>query len=58
MNTLGKEYLDTTIRRLKYYKDLAEKAFGQLNDADLQFQPNEESNSIAIITRVPPRALQ
>jgi len=49
MNTLGKEYLDTTIRRLKYYKDLAEKAFGQLNDADLHFRPNEESNSIAII---------
>jgi len=47
--SIGKEFLDTAIRRLKYYKDLGEKAFDQLNDADFHFQPNEESNSIAII---------
>jgi len=47
--SIGKEFLDTGIRRLKYYKDLGEKAFDQLNDADFHFQPNEESNSTAII---------
>ncbi len=45
----GKEYLQTVIRRLKYYKDLGDKTFEQLNDWDFHYQPNEESNSIAII---------
>lgn len=51
MNSLGKEYLTTVIRRLKYYKDLADKTFEQLDDKDLHFRPNEESNSIAIIVQ-------
>ena len=49
MNTIGKEYLATVIRRVKYYKDLCEKAFEQLDEKDFHFRPNEESNSIAII---------
>lgn len=49
--SLGKEYLDTVIRRVKYYKDLGEKTFEQLNEADLHFQPGSESNSIVIIIR-------
>ncbi len=49
MSTIGKEFLDTAIRRVKYYKDLGDKTFEQLNDADFHYQPNEESNSIAII---------
>jgi len=49
MNTIEKEYLQTVIRRLKYYKGLGDKTFEQLNDADLHYQSNEESNSIAII---------
>jgi hypothetical protein len=50
MNTLGTEYLQTVIRRVKYYKDLGDKTFEQLNnDADFHYQPNEESNSIAVI---------
>jgi hypothetical protein len=48
-NTLGKEYLETAIRRLKYYKDLAEKTFAQLEEKDFHFTPSSESNSIAII---------
>ncbi|HUR65142.1 MAG TPA: DUF1572 family protein, partial [Chitinophagaceae bacterium] len=35
----------------KYYKDLGDKTFEQLNDWDLHYQPNEESNSIAIIAQ-------
>jgi len=49
MSSLGKEYLDTAIRRLKYYKHLAEQAFDQLEDNDFHFQPSSESNSIAVI---------
>jgi len=46
---MANEFLTTAIRRLKYYKDLGDKTFEQLNDADFHFQPNEESNSIAVI---------
>ena len=49
MSSLGKDYLATAIKRLKYYKDLGDKTFEQLNDWDFHYQPNEESNSIAII---------
>jgi uncharacterized damage-inducible protein DinB len=45
----GKNFLETAIKRLKYYKDLGDKTFEQLNDLDFHYQPNEESNSIAII---------
>jgi hypothetical protein len=51
MNTIGKEYLSTVIRRVKYYKDLCEKAFEQLDDKDFHYQPNEASNSVAIIVQ-------
>jgi hypothetical protein len=48
--TLGQEYLRTAIRRVKYYKELGDKTFDQLNnDADFHYQPNQESNSIAVI---------
>jgi hypothetical protein len=49
--SVGKEYLASVIKRFKYYKDLGEKTFEQLNDWDFHYQPNEESNSIAIIIR-------
>jgi hypothetical protein len=46
---LGQIFLQSTIKRLSYYKDLGDKTFAQLTDAALLYQPNEESNSIAII---------
>lgn len=46
---IGKEFLQTAIRRVHYYKELGEKAFEQLSDTDFHYQPNAESNSIAII---------
>ena len=45
----GKEFLQTAIRRLKYYKDLGDKTFEQLNEWDFHYQPNDESNSIAVM---------
>jgi hypothetical protein len=47
--SIGKDYLETAIRRLKYYKDLGDKTFVQLNEWDFHYQPNDESNSIATI---------
>ena len=46
---LEKVFLQSSIKRLSYYKDLGDKTFAQLADADFQYQPNEASNSIAII---------
>ena len=47
--TLGNEFLQSAAKRSKYYKELGDKTFDQLADTDFHFQPNEESNSIAII---------
>jgi hypothetical protein len=44
-----KEFLTTAIRRLKYYKELGDNTFEQLNEWDFHYQPNDESNSIAVI---------
>lgn len=49
--SIGKEFLNTAIRRLKYYKDLGDKTFAQLNDEQMHYAPNEESNSIAVIVQ-------
>jgi hypothetical protein len=51
MSSAGKEFLDTVIRRVKYYKDLGEKAFDQLEEKDFHFQASAESNSIAVIVQ-------
>ena len=47
--TIASVFLQSAIKRLTYYKDLGDKTFEQLSDADFHFQPNETSNSIAII---------
>ena len=46
---IGKEFLETTIKRFKEYKALGDKTFEQLNEEQLHLQPDEASNSIAII---------
>jgi len=51
MSSLGKEFLETAIRRFKYYKDLGEKAFEQVDEQGLHYRPNDESNSIALIVQ-------
>lgn len=42
-------FLDSVIKRFKEYKVLGEKTFSQLNDEEMHFQANKESNSIAVI---------
>ena len=42
-------YLDSIRKQFLYYKMLAEKAIEQLNEQQLFWQYNEESNSIAVL---------
>lgn len=49
--SLAVSFLQSAIKRLSYYKDLGDKTFAQLSDADFHFQPNDDSNSIAIIVQ-------
>ena len=46
---MANEFINASIRRMKYYKELGEKTFEQLNDADFHFKPSSESNSIAVM---------
>lgn len=39
------------IKRFLYYKELGDKTFSQLSDDELFWQPNPESNSIAVIVK-------
>lgn len=42
------QYLNSVRKQFEYYKSLGEKTIDQLNEKDLFWQYNEESNSIAI----------
>jgi transcriptional regulator of NAD metabolism len=43
------EYLNSIKKQFEYYKSVGEKTFIQLDEKDLFWEYNEESNSIAII---------
>ncbi len=42
-------FLKDTIKRFKYYKELGDNTFVQLEEKDFFFQPTGESNTIAVI---------
>lgn len=46
---LAETFLSSYIKRSTYYKELADKTFEQLSEADFHYQANDASNSIAII---------
>ena len=46
---IGTIYLESAFSRFKEYKTLGDKTFDQLTEEDFFFQPNDSSNSIAII---------
>jgi hypothetical protein len=48
---MHQNYLKSAIAQFEYYKALSEKTFIQLNDEQLYWQYNKESNSIAIIVK-------
>ena len=45
------DFLETTKKQFEYYKMLGEKTFEQLNDEQMLYKYNEESNSIATIVK-------
>ncbi|HKE33092.1 MAG TPA: DUF1572 family protein [Candidatus Angelobacter sp.] len=50
-NAVAVAYLDEVRRNFRGYKRLAEGALAQLQDADLFYAPDAESNSIAVIMK-------
>ncbi|HWJ27973.1 MAG TPA: DUF1572 family protein [Flavisolibacter sp.] len=49
--TIGDSFLESVRKRFREGKALGDKTFAQLSDEDMLKQPNEDSNSIAIIIR-------
>ena len=45
------EFLGNALKEFRTYKGLADKAIAQISENEMHWQPNEESNSIAIIIR-------
>lgn len=45
------EFLKDSIKRFRYYKELGDKTFVQLEDAHFFLQPASNSNSIAVIVK-------
>jgi hypothetical protein len=48
---MSSDYLPSVIKQFEYYRMLAEKTIGQIDDEKLFWQYNEESNSIATIVK-------
>jgi hypothetical protein len=46
-----KGFLVDSIKRFRYYKELGDKTFAQVEESDLFRQPATESNSIAVIVQ-------
>lgn len=44
-------YLTSIIKQFEYYKSLGDKTISQLTFEDIQWQSNEDSNSVAIIVK-------
>jgi len=44
-------YLPSIIKQFEYYQSLGEKTFAQVPDESLFWQPNAESNSMAMIVK-------
>jgi len=44
-------YIENISKEFNYYKSLGENTFKQLSDSKLQWVPNQDSNSIAIIVK-------
>jgi hypothetical protein len=42
-------FLSSCIARIRYYKQLADQSFAQLNDEDFQYRTSDVDNSIAVI---------
>ncbi|MDY7395414.1 DUF1572 family protein [Aureibaculum sp. 2210JD6-5] len=48
---MDSNYIESIQKQFAYYKSLGDKTFEQINDAEIHWQFNEDSNSIAIIVK-------
>ncbi|PIA81198.1 hypothetical protein BFR04_14740 [Gaetbulibacter sp. 4G1] len=48
---MEKSYLSSIIKQFEYYKSLGDKTLSQLTFENIQWQSNEDSNSIAIMVK-------
>lgn len=51
MSSIAENFLETAYKQFTYYKSLGDKTFDQLNDNDIHWQANDDSNSISIIVK-------
>ncbi|MDC2865024.1 DUF1572 family protein [Bacillus sp. BP-3] len=51
MNRIEEKFLSTVLSQFIHIKERAEQAIAQLTEQELHWQPNEESNSVAIIMK-------
>jgi hypothetical protein len=47
--SLAETFLSSYIKRSTYYKELADKTFTQLSEADFHYQPNEARKNGATV---------
>ena len=47
--SIGTDFIQSSVKRFRSYKELGDKTFAQLEEQDFHFRPNEANNSIAII---------
>jgi hypothetical protein len=48
---MAPNYLSVILKTFRSYKSLGEKTLEQVKDAEINFTPNEESNSLALIVK-------
>lgn len=48
---LATEFLKTIIRQAEKYKELGDKTIARLNEADLHYRPNAESNNVVVLIK-------
>ena len=51
MSAVADDFLRASLKRFREYKELGEKTFAQLSEAEMHRAPNDSSNSIAVIIR-------
>ena len=44
-------YLNSVLKEFNYYKSLGDQTIARLNEEQLNFKPNESSNSISVLTQ-------
>ena len=49
--TIGQDYLRSIKKLFRYYKELGDKALAQISDNEINWRPDDESNSIALLVK-------